>query len=155
VVNLGNDFDAGDPGDEFDAAYVTLLRKIRYVARRRGLAQSVGYLSGGTYKSAKFSIFGAVETVRDGGDKKTHFVEFTPPPKGRRYGCTPAPRNSAQTFIAPARSRHHRRYRLKPSWVPKPVRDHSLSRRPRSSRNRRFRYRLDGGTIASLEKSPE
>ena len=102
VVNLGtNDFDAGDPGDEFDAAYISLLRKIRFAWPDAEVYGAIGgLLSGGTYKSAKFSIFGAVETVRDSGDKKTHFVEFTPPSKGRRYGCAWHPGTDAQTFIA-------------------------------------------------------
>lgn len=102
VVNLGtNDFSAGDPGDEFDAAYASLLRKIRYAWPEAEVYGAIGgQLYGGIYKSAKFSVFGAVETVREGGDKKTHFIEFTPPASGRRYGCDWHPGMDAQKFMA-------------------------------------------------------
>lgn len=102
VVNVGtNDFNAGDPGDEFDAAYVSLLRKIRYAWPDAEIYGAIGgLLYGGAYKSAKFSIFGAVETVRNTGDKKTHFIEFTPPSTGRRYGCDWHPGIDAHKFMA-------------------------------------------------------
>jgi lysophospholipase L1-like esterase len=102
VVNLGtNDFDKGDPGDEFDASYISLLRKVRYAWPEAEIYGSIGgQLYGGIYKSAKFSVFGAVEAVRNAGDKKTHFVEFTPPATGRRYGCDWHPGVDAQKYIA-------------------------------------------------------
>ena len=102
VVGLGTmDFAAGDPGDEFDAAYVSLLRKLRYAWPEAEIYGAIGgLLYGDTYKSAKSSISWAVETVRNAGDSKTHFVEFTPPATGHRYGCDWHPGIDAQKFMA-------------------------------------------------------
>jgi lysophospholipase L1-like esterase len=102
VINLGaNDFSAGDPGDTFDEAYTTLLRKLRYAWPEAQIYGAIGgMLHGETYKAARSSVFGAVEEVRTAGDQKTHFIEFTPSAAGRRYGCDWHPGMDAQKSMA-------------------------------------------------------
>jgi lysophospholipase L1-like esterase len=102
VINLGaNDFSAGDPGVTFDEAYVSLLRKLRYAWPEAQIYGAIGgMLHGETYKAARSSVLGAVEEVRTAGDQKTHFIEFTPPNTGRRYGCDWHPGLDAQKSMA-------------------------------------------------------
>jgi len=102
VINLGtNDFSAGDPGDEFDAAYISLLRKLRYAWPDAQIYGAIGgMLHGDAYTAARSSVFGAVEEVRSAGDQKIHSIEFAPPNTGRRYGCDWHPGLDAQQSMA-------------------------------------------------------
>jgi lysophospholipase L1-like esterase len=102
VVNLGaNDFAEGDPGDTFDEAYISLLRKLRYAWPEAQIYGAIGgMLHGDTYKAARSSVLGAVEEVRTAGDQKTHFIEFALLNTERRYGCDWHPGLDAQKSMA-------------------------------------------------------
>ncbi|HVY90219.1 MAG TPA: GDSL-type esterase/lipase family protein, partial [Hyphomonadaceae bacterium] len=102
VVNLGaNDFDSSDPGDVFDEAYVTMLRRLRRAYPDAEIIGAIGSLLWGQrYTAAKTSISDAVNVLRKEGDTKVQFLEFTPPSQGRRYGCDSHPGMDAQAFMA-------------------------------------------------------
>lgn len=102
VINLGTmDFTRGDPGEAFGTAYVDLLRKIRQAWPDAHVYGAIGsQLDGANYKAAKTSISEAVDTLRKAGDAKVHFIEFTPPRTGHRYGCDSHPGTDAHKFMA-------------------------------------------------------
>lgn len=88
VVNLGtSDFSAGDPGDEFDASYIGLIGKIRSAWPETEIFAALGGLIGRNHGPLKSSVSSAVTHIQRQGDRKVHFVELTPPDRGRRYGC--------------------------------------------------------------------
>mgnify|MGYP003397014432 CR=1 FL=1 len=89
VVNLGtNDFDASDPGQAFDDAYVFLLRRLRVAYPDALIIGSAGgSLWGKRYTAEKTSISDAIAFVEKEGDKNVRFIEFKLKPGPGRYGC--------------------------------------------------------------------
>lgn len=89
VVNLGaSDFAAGDPGDGFDNAYITLLKKLRAAYPVAHIYAAFGsMLYGKAYEAARNSVKGAVEDMRLHHDTRVSFIEFSLPADGHRFGC--------------------------------------------------------------------
>lgn len=89
IINLGSaDFAAGDPGDGFDAAYVGMLATLRQTYPQAEIYGAIGgMLHGDAYAAARNSVLGAVNTRRDTGDTKVHFIEFSLESSPRRFGC--------------------------------------------------------------------
>lgn len=89
IINLGSaDFAFGDPGDDFDAAYVDLLTTLRQTYPQAEIYGAFGgMLQGDAYAAARNSILGAVSNRQDAGDTRVHFVEFSIDASPRRFGC--------------------------------------------------------------------
>ena len=102
MVNLGtSDFDASDPGDAFDDAYVFLLRRLRVAYPNALIIGSAGgSLWGKRYAAEKTSIADAIAFVEKEGDKNVRFVEFKLKPGPGRYGCDSHLGKRAQSEVA-------------------------------------------------------
>ncbi len=107
VINLGtNDFDASDPGEAFDNAYVFLLRRLRVAYPDALIIGSAGgSLWGKRYTAEKTSIADAIAFVEKEGDKNVRFVEFKPTAGPGRYGCDYHLGKRAQVQVAAALER--------------------------------------------------
>jgi lysophospholipase L1-like esterase len=101
VINLGsNDFWAGDPGDEFDTAYLKLIRDLRAAYPGAEIVAAIGsLLDAANYKAAKASIQGAVDASRT-DDARVSFLELKPSRSPQRYGCDWHPGKDAQKDMA-------------------------------------------------------
>ncbi len=102
IINLGsNDFWGGDPGDQFDSAYVKMIRDLRASYPDAEIVGTIGsLLDADNYRAARTSIQGAVETVKAGGDAKVSFIELKPSRSPLRYGCDWHPGADAQKDMA-------------------------------------------------------
>ncbi|HOY79330.1 MAG TPA: GDSL-type esterase/lipase family protein [Hyphomonadaceae bacterium] len=102
IVHLGtNDFDKGDPGPNFRAAYQSLLLKVRLEQPDAEIIAAIGgMLDPEKLAMAKKAIEGAVAARRTAGDRKVTFVYLDPPTGGRRFGCDWHPGKDAQSYMA-------------------------------------------------------
>jgi hypothetical protein len=91
VVNLGtNDFSTSvDPSqEEFEAAYVSLLERIRDLHPGAVILCTVGpMLSGSDLSTARASIAAAVAQRVAAGDQRVETFEFAPQDGSNGYGC--------------------------------------------------------------------
>ena len=101
VINLGsNDFWAGDPGEQFDTAYVKLIQRLRAAYPEAEIVAAIGsLLDADNYRAARTSIQGAVETAK-ASDPKVSFIELKPSKSPQRYGCDWHPGLDAQKDMA-------------------------------------------------------
>ena len=101
IVNLGtNDFVGGDPGEKFDTAYVSLLRRLRAAYPDAEIIAAFGaMLDGANYAAAKTSITEATKTMQS-DDPRISVLEFKPANSPQRYGCDWHPGIDAHRDIA-------------------------------------------------------
>jgi lysophospholipase L1-like esterase len=101
VINLGsNDFWGGDPGEQFDTAYVKMIHSLRADYPDAEIVATIGsLLDAANYTAARTSIQGAVEAVAS-GDSRVSFLELKPFRSPLRYGCDWHPGKDAHEDMA-------------------------------------------------------
>lgn len=102
VVALGtNDFANGDVGIAFAADYVAFIRKLRGAYKKAHIFGVFGgMLDGERYLAGRAAVSAAIGKLRQAGDDRIHFIEFTPPDAPRRWGCDWHPGLDAQQYMA-------------------------------------------------------
>jgi lysophospholipase L1-like esterase len=89
VINLGsNDFEQGDPGPQFVAAYTSFIRRVRQYYPNAFIVCAVGpKLSAQQVVRAGQYVKGMVTTLTAAGDARISYLELPQPQPGEGSGC--------------------------------------------------------------------
>jgi hypothetical protein len=89
VINLGsNDFQQGDPGPAFGAAYTAFVHRLRGYYPRALIICAVGpKLSGTQLARARVDVMDVVSALKAAGDDHVDFLELPQAQPGDGYGC--------------------------------------------------------------------